>query len=102
MFDDGGVVIENLRGVRFRAPGAWHAFYGEQVLCGVGNSVKRAAIVAVVNFFFGGFWVRPRAFLGEGGERVFVAGGPFASGGQKIVQALTGKLLGFWSGFQCA
>src|SRR6202035_5434785 len=31
MLDNGGVVVENLAGVWFRAPGAGHAFYGEQI-----------------------------------------------------------------------
>src|SRR6266436_2683354 len=87
MFDDGGVVTENLRGVGFRAPRAWQAFYGEEIFCGVGNSVQRATIVAIVNFFFGGLGLGQGDFRSQASVGV-VAGTELCAAVEKILRQL--------------
>src|SRR5216684_9259845 len=85
MFDDGGVVVEDLSGVGFRAPGAWHAFYSEEIFCGVRNSVERAAIVAVLNFFFSRLGLRQGNFRSQAGVGV-VAGAELLAAVAKILR----------------
>src|SRR6266478_2609945 len=93
MFDDSGVVVEDLIGVRFRAPGAWHAFYGEQILCGVGNSVQRAAIVAIVNFFLRGLGLRQGNFRSQASVGVVTRAELFAAVEKILRQVHRRKLL---------
>src|SRR5271169_2399449 len=52
VLDDRGVVVEDLTGERLRTPGCRYLFYRENIFGGVGDSMKRAAVVSPVNFFF--------------------------------------------------
>ena len=54
MIDHRGVVVEDLIGERFCAPGSGNALYGKKIFGGIGNAVERAAIMAAVDFFLGG------------------------------------------------
>jgi hypothetical protein len=55
MLDHRSVVIEDLAGIGFGAPGCGNSFYGEKIFRGIRNPVQRPAIVAALNFFLGGF-----------------------------------------------
>ncbi len=70
MFDDRGVVVEDLVFVGLRAPGGWDALRRKQIFCGVGNSVQRAAIVAALDLFVGGFGFGEGNFRRETGVGV--------------------------------
>ena len=70
VIDHGGVVVEDLIGERFRAPGCGDILDGEQVFGGVRNAVKRAAIVAAMDFFFGGLGLFHRESFGDAGVGV--------------------------------
>src|SRR5713101_5452192 len=90
MFDDGGVVIENLSCVWFCAPGAGDAFYGEEVFGGVRNAVERTAIVAALDLFFGGLGLRHGNFRSE--KRVsVVARTELLAALEKILRELDGR-----------
>src|SRR2546423_2939900 len=60
MFDDGGVVIENLIRIRLRAPRTRNTTHCEQILGGVGNTMERSAVMAPLNFTVGGFGLLQR------------------------------------------
>src|SRR5260221_4184512 len=67
MFDDRGVVIENLIFVGLGSPSCRKTLHSEQIFCGVGNSVQRAAIVTAPDLFFGGFGFGEGDFRCEAG-----------------------------------
>src|SRR6266849_1364403 len=95
MLDDRGVVIENLIGIGFRAPCAWHAFYGEQIFCGIGDSVQRPAIVSIVNFFFRGLGLGQRDFWSQSRVGVVAGAELFAAVEKILCQLHRRKLLRF-------